>query len=85
MRKRKMQDFPYLERRNDWLGFRESPDQDQFYESLVAAKTIVMCQIQESDWNLLSSPKAMEQNNTKARLSLNSVHEEPIPSVDGNP
>ncbi|KAL1348927.1 hypothetical protein HN51_024962 [Arachis hypogaea] len=86
MQKRKIQDFPCLERRGDWLGFRESPDQDQFYESLAATKTVVMSQIQEPDWNLVSSPKeSAEQNNSKAKLPLNYVQEEPIPSCDGKP
>ncbi|XP_061347183.1 inositol 3-kinase [Gastrolobium bilobum] len=85
MHKRKVQDFPCLERRDEWLGFRKPPDQDQFYASLVAAKAIIMCQTLESEWNLLSSPKAVEHNNVKARLSLNSLHEESIPSVDDKP
>ncbi|OIW04364.1 hypothetical protein TanjilG_32556 [Lupinus angustifolius] len=87
MHKRKMQDFPYLERRDDWQGFRKPSDQDQFYASLVVSATnaIVKCQIQESEWNLLSSPKSMEQNNVRTSLSLNSVHDESIPIVDSKP
>ncbi|KAK7321347.1 hypothetical protein VNO77_31906 [Canavalia gladiata] len=85
LHKRKMQDFPGLERRDERPGFRNPPDQDQFYASLVAAKAIIMCQIQASGWNLLSSPKVLEQNNVKARLPLNSVHEGSIPSIDGKP
>ncbi|XP_027332439.1 inositol 3-kinase isoform X2 [Abrus precatorius] len=85
MHKRKVQDDPCLERREEWPGFQKPPDEDQFYASLVAVKGIIMCEIQESEWNLLSSPKVLEQNNVKARLSLNSVHEESIPSVDRKP
>ncbi|RDX69125.1 Inositol 3-kinase, partial [Mucuna pruriens] len=83
--KRKVQDIPCLERRDEWPGFRKPPEQDQFYASLVTAKARIMCQIQESGRNLLSSPKVLEQNNGKARLPVNSVHEETIPSVDGKP
>ncbi|KAK7385525.1 hypothetical protein VNO78_31247 [Psophocarpus tetragonolobus] len=84
MHKRKVHDIPCLERRNELPGFRKSPEQDQFYASLVTAKAIVMCQIQASEPNLLSPPKVLEQNNAKTRLSLNSVQEEPIPSVDAS-
>ncbi|TKY56467.1 Inositol 3-kinase [Spatholobus suberectus] len=85
MHKRKEQDIPCLERRDEWPGFRKPPEQDQFYASLVTAKAIIVCQIQESGRNLLSSPKVLEQNNVTARLSLNSVNEESIPRVDGKP
>ncbi|KAG4954972.1 hypothetical protein AAZX31_14G178800 [Glycine max] len=85
MHKRKLQDIPFLERRDESPGFQKPPEQDQFYASLVTAKAIITCQIQESGRNLLSSPKVFEQNNAKTRLSLASVHEEPIPSVDGKP
>ncbi|MED6165320.1 hypothetical protein PIB30_098430 [Stylosanthes scabra] len=85
MHKRKTQDFPCLERRDGWSGFRESPDQDQFYETLAATKAVVMSQIQETNWNLVGSPKAVEHNNSKAKLSLNNLQEEPIPSCDGKP
>ena len=85
MHKRKLQGIPFLERRDESPGFQKPPEQDQFYASLVTAKAIIMCQIQESGRNLLSSPKVLEQNNAKTILSLTSVHEEPIPSVDGKP
>lgn len=88
MHKRKVQDFPFSEsseKRDEWPGFRKPPDQDQFYASLVAAKDTIMCQIEESGWNVLSSPKEVEQNNVKAKLTLNSVHEESIPSVGSIP
>lgn len=85
MHRRKVLDVPCLERRDDWPGFRKPPEQDQFYASLVTAKNIIMCQIQESGRNLLTSPKVLEQNHVKTRLPLDSVHEESIPTVDGKP
>lgn len=82
--KRKGQDLPCSERRDERLGFQKPPDQDQFYASLDAAKDIIMCQIQESGWNILSSPKGLEQNHVKG-LSLNPFHDESITSVNGEP
>lgn len=83
MLKRKMQDIPRLERRDEWPGFRKPPEQDQFYASLVTVKDIIMNQIQEPGRSLLTSPKVFEQNHVKGRLSLDPVHEESIPTVDG--
>lgn len=82
MHKRKVQDSHCSESLDKWLEFGKPSDQDQFYASLVCAKNIIMCQIQESDWKLLSSPKAREQINGKEKFPLNSIHEESIPSVD---
>ncbi|KAK7300950.1 hypothetical protein RJT34_11803 [Clitoria ternatea] len=85
MHKRKVHDFPCFGRRDEWPGFLKAPHQDQFHASLVAAKAIIMCPIQESEWNVLNSPKVLEQNNVRSRVSLNSDHEESIPIVDGKP
>ncbi|XP_020230476.1 inositol 3-kinase [Cajanus cajan] len=85
MHKRKVQDIPDLERRDEWPESQKPPEQDQFYVSLVTAKAIIMCQIEESGRNLLSSPKVLEQSNVKTRLLVNSVHEEKIPIVDAKP
>lgn len=85
MHRRRMQDFHYPERNDDGLSFRKPPDHQQFHTSLDAAKSMIMCQIQESGRNLLSFPKAVEQNNIKTKLLLTSVHEEPIHRADGKP
>jgi len=81
MNKRKVQDSPCLGKIDELLVFRKPHDQDQFYKPLVAAKDIIMCHTQKNGWNLLSSSKEVEQNNVKAKLVLNSVQPEPIPSV----
>lgn len=84
MNKRKVHDSPCLEKIDELLVFRKSHDQDHFYKSLVAAKDMIMCHTQKNGWNLLSSSKEVEQNNVKAKLVLNSVQQEPIPSVVGS-
>lgn len=81
MNKRKVQDSPCIGKIDERLVFREPHDQDQFYKPLVAAKDIIMCHTQKNGWNLLSSSKEVEQNNVKAKLVLNPVQQEPIPSV----
>lgn len=86
MHKRRMQEFPHPERNNYELSFQKLPDHHlQFYASLDAAKSIIMCHIEESGWNLQSSPKAIKQNGLQTKLWLNSVHEETLQAVDGKP
>ncbi|CAI8583966.1 unnamed protein product [Vicia faba] len=82
MHKRKVHDSPDSEKTDDWLVFRKPRDQNQFYTSLVTAKNIIMCHIQENGRNLLSSTKGIEQSNGKTRVVINSVKHEPISSVD---
>jgi len=83
MQKRKVQDIPCLESRDECPGIWKPHEQDQFHSSLVTAKDIITCQSQESGQVLLTSHKVLEQTNVKARLPLNSVCEESVPSVDG--
>lgn len=81
MHKRKVHDSPDSEKTDEWIVFQKPRDQNQFYTSLVTAKNIIMCGIQENGRNLLSSTKGMEQSNVKTRVVLNSVKQEPISSV----
>ncbi|KAK7372091.1 hypothetical protein VNO80_05460 [Phaseolus coccineus] len=85
MQKRKVQDIPCLKSRDECPGIWKPHEQDQFHSSLVTAKDIITCQSQESGQVLLTSHKVLEQTNVKARLPLNSVCEESVPSVDGKP
>lgn len=82
MHKRKEHESPNSGKTDEQLVFRKPRDQNQLYRSLVTAKNIITCPIQENGRNLLSSTKAMEQSNGKTRAVLNSVKHEPISSVD---
>lgn len=86
-----MQCISCHERKDDeMMKFVKVAGYDQFHASLVAAKQISTCPVQECQREMPTSPRAVEQGilpqcTGQSKLLINYVYEEPIQTVDSKP
>ncbi|XP_057955877.1 inositol 3-kinase [Malania oleifera] len=92
VQRRKMQYIGCNERRkNSDMNFTKPVGHKQFHASLSTARLISASLTEDCQWDLQdSTPKAVEESmhpqcSGQQRLSINTVYEEPIQSVDGRP
>ncbi|KAJ8559477.1 hypothetical protein K7X08_003535 [Anisodus acutangulus] len=85
--KRSLQHFRSHEKQEDEPNRLKSLDHEEFLAALSATKVVQAHSIKECNWDLHSSPGALEQPvfNGYRRLPLNPVCEKPINSVDSKP
>uniref|UniRef100_A0A5B7A820 Carbohydrate kinase PfkB domain-containing protein n=1 Tax=Davidia involucrata TaxID=16924 RepID=A0A5B7A820_DAVIN len=89
LQRRKMRSIGCHEKQDDELKFVKPLGHGQFHASLGAAKLMSTCPIQECKWDLPTSPIVEHgihpQYNGQQKMSLNSVYEDPIQSIESKP